>query len=331
MFLRPAVVHDVLVAAMCTESRSRFARSYVRCESGRRSATHTGDVIDASPHISGMQGHRSAPHLAVFSFTPYLVLTTPPICSPHGVHSGRRAARFRQAGRRKAALPFSGYGMRTRVYVDGFNPFYGALSGGPYKWLDLFPLFQHHVLAPDAIVDRVNYYTAPIRASAADDSDAAGRQQRYLRALEQFRPGLVTIRRGRIQRSTPALRLAEDAEGLAKGTPVRVLQFTEKQTHVDLAADLISDAWRGRFEQAVVCSNDSDLTGALEAIRRDHPAIRVGLIAPLVRGDARMISADLKNLAHWRRRRHVRQFSAGDHRAMPARLESRRGAEPASP
>lgn len=78
--------------------------------------------------------------------------------------------------------------MRTRVYVDGFNMLYGALSGGPYKWLDLFSLFQHHVLAPDATVDQVTYYTAPIRASAADDSDAAGRQQRYLRASSSSGP-----------------------------------------------------------------------------------------------------------------------------------------------
>ena len=26
--------------------------------------------------------------------------------------------------------------MRTRVYVDGFNLFYGALKGTPFKWLD---------------------------------------------------------------------------------------------------------------------------------------------------------------------------------------------------
>ena len=26
-------------------------------------------------------------------------------------------------------MPFSGAGMRTRVYVDGFNLYYGALKG----------------------------------------------------------------------------------------------------------------------------------------------------------------------------------------------------------
>jgi len=27
--------------------------------------------------------------------------------------------------------------LRTVVYIDGFNLFYGALKGTPYKWLDL--------------------------------------------------------------------------------------------------------------------------------------------------------------------------------------------------
>lgn len=189
--------------------------------------------------------------------------------------------------------------MRTRVYVDGFNLFYGALSRSRFKWLDLFALFQDHVLSPGSMVEVVNYYTAPIKAAAADDREAPARQQRYQRALLAYRPGSIRVHQGRIQRNTPALRLAEDLPGLPKGTAVRVLHFAEKQTDVNLAADLISDAWRGGFEQAVICSNDSDLVGAIAAVRRDHPALRIGIVAPLVRGGARAIAEDLRKLAHW--------------------------------
>lgn len=31
---------------------------------------------------------------------------------------------------------------RTNVYIDGFNLFYGALKGSPYKWLNLEALCQ---------------------------------------------------------------------------------------------------------------------------------------------------------------------------------------------
>ena len=37
--------------------------------------------------------------------------------------------------------------MRTYVYVDGFNLYYGALKNSPWKWLDLFALFQE-ILQP---------------------------------------------------------------------------------------------------------------------------------------------------------------------------------------
>lgn len=32
--------------------------------------------------------------------------------------------------------------LRTRIYIDGYNFYYGCLRGTPYKWLDLLPLFE---------------------------------------------------------------------------------------------------------------------------------------------------------------------------------------------
>lgn len=34
-------------------------------------------------------------------------------------------------------------GIRTYVYVDGFNFYYGAVKGTRYKWLDFKALFGH--------------------------------------------------------------------------------------------------------------------------------------------------------------------------------------------
>ena len=60
---------------------------------------------------------------------------------------------------------------------------------------------------------------------------------------------------------------------------------------------MISDAWLGRCEQAVICSNDRDLVGALAAVRRDHPDVVIGVVAPV--RDQRLISSHLRKLAHW--------------------------------
>ena len=32
--------------------------------------------------------------------------------------------------------------MKTNVYVDGFNLYYGAVKGTSYKWLDLLALSE---------------------------------------------------------------------------------------------------------------------------------------------------------------------------------------------
>ena len=51
--------------------------------------------------------------------------------------------------------------MRVGVYVDGFNLYYGALKGTPFKWLNLVTLAEQ-VLPPGYTVDRVNYFTARV-------------------------------------------------------------------------------------------------------------------------------------------------------------------------
>lgn len=66
---------------------------------------------------------------------------------------------------------------------------------------------------------------------------------------------------------------------------------------VNLAADFISDACHDRCKQAVLCSNDRDLVGALTAVRRDHSDLVVGLVAPV--RDPHHASRDLSKLTRW--------------------------------
>ncbi len=56
--------------------------------------------------------------------------------------------------------------MQTRVYVDGFNLYYGALKGTPYKWLNPVELSKFF-LPQGYTVDKVLYFTA--RVSGAVD------------------------------------------------------------------------------------------------------------------------------------------------------------------
>ena len=47
----------------------------------------------------------------------------------------------------------------TNVYIGGFNLYYGALKGTPYKWLDLDALCRR--LLPKHELGRIRYFTAP--------------------------------------------------------------------------------------------------------------------------------------------------------------------------
>jgi hypothetical protein len=64
---------------------------------------------------------------------------------------------------------------RTIVYVDGFNFYYGAVRGTPYKRLDMENCFLK--LRPGDDIRRIWYFTALV------DGAKGSRQRAYLRAL----------------------------------------------------------------------------------------------------------------------------------------------------
>ncbi len=54
--------------------------------------------------------------------------------------------------------------IRTIVYVDGFNLYYGAVKDTPYKWLDLGKMCKF--LLPPNDIQRLKYFTARVTARA---------------------------------------------------------------------------------------------------------------------------------------------------------------------
>lgn len=189
--------------------------------------------------------------------------------------------------------------MKTIVYVDGYNLYYGLLRRSAYKWLDLYRLFQEHVLATDAEVIEVRYYTAPGLARMSDEPQSPQRQRLYLQALRKMPPNKVTIIEGRMSAETPSLRLVEPIAAAPTLKRVRVHALTEKKTDVNLASDLLAGAWTGAYEQAVLCSNDTDLEGAIRTVKHHHPTLKLGLVAPIPGHDHRKIAADLQRHVDW--------------------------------
>lgn len=189
--------------------------------------------------------------------------------------------------------------LKTIVYVDGYNLYYGLLRRSPYKWLDLYRLFQEFVLDSTADVLEVRYYTSPVLGRMSDDPLSPQRQRQYLQALRKMHPNRVSIIEGRIIAESPMARLVSPIAEAPEITRVRVHSFSEKKTDVNIATDLLVGAWTNAYEQAVICSNDTDLEGAIRAVKSHHPTLKLGLVAPIPSHDVRKIAADLKQHVDW--------------------------------
>lgn len=189
--------------------------------------------------------------------------------------------------------------LKTIVYVDGYNLYYGLLRKSPYKWLDLHKLFQENILNSSADVFEVRYYTAPVLGKMSDDPASQQYQRTYLQALRKMPPNKVCIIEGKMVASTPFLRLVNPIPQAPGITHAQVYKLGEKNTDVNLAADLITGAWTSAYEQAVICTNDTDISGALLAIRKHHPDIILGLVAPIPGDDHRKIATSLTKHTNW--------------------------------
>jgi hypothetical protein len=94
---------------------------------------------------------------------------------------GRLRAASAVSRGRTAALELPA--VRTHVYIDGFNLYYGAVDGTSLKWLDIVKLCRR--LLPDDTIERVHYCTALTKDTPRDPTKST-RQQMFIRALETF-------------------------------------------------------------------------------------------------------------------------------------------------
>lgn len=162
--------------------------------------------------------------------------------------------------------------MKTWVYIDGFNLYYGAVKDTPYRWLDLNGMCQR--LLPGYQIARIKYFTARVSGRSNDLSQPT-RQQTYFRALRTL--ANLEIILGRFLSHEVMMPLAQPAPGGQRF--VRVIKTEEKGSDVNIATHLINDGYKSAYETAVIVTNDSDL---LEPIRivRSELGLAVGVLNP---------------------------------------------------
>ncbi len=162
--------------------------------------------------------------------------------------------------------------MRTNVYIDGFNLYYGALRKTPHRWVDLEALCK--LMLPKNTIHEIKYFTALVSARP-NDLTQPQRQQLYLRALGTI-PS-VSVHLGHFLVHEVMMPLV-----VPPGQPqqyVKVIKTEEKGSDVNLATHLLHDAHLNRFDIAVVVSNDSDLLGPIKIVRNELGK-KVGVLNP---------------------------------------------------
>jgi uncharacterized LabA/DUF88 family protein len=173
------------------------------------------------------------------------------------------------------ASAFLGDFMKTNIYVDGFNLYYGALKGTPYKWLNVAKLCQ--ALLPKNQIHRIKYFTAHVNPRPNDPAKHI-KQQAYFRALRTL-PNLEIIL-GHFLTQKCVMPLAGQHEGHPKF--VKVIKTEEKGSDVNLAVHLLNDGHKRDYEVAVLITNDSDLLEAIRIVRYEL-RLPVGILNPYPR------------------------------------------------
>lgn len=168
--------------------------------------------------------------------------------------------------------------MRTNVYVDGFNLYYGCLKDTPYRWLDIAAMCR--LAVPGSVIHRVKVFTARV-AGTPQDPRKPDRQAAYFRAL--LTTPRLTVHLGHFLQSRVWMPHANPPP-----PTVEVWKTEEKGSDVNLAAHLLMDGCRKDYEAAIVVTNDSDLAEPVRMVRGQFH-LPITVLHPLRSGRPRSV------------------------------------------
>ena len=162
--------------------------------------------------------------------------------------------------------------MKTFVYVDAFNLYYGALKNTSCKWLNIRRMCE--LALPKNQIEHICVCTVRVKARPNDPSQPL-RQAMLFRASRTL-PDLEIIE-GHFLSHKVRMPLAHPVPG--GPDMVQVIKTEEKGSDVNLATALLRDAYEGYFDVAVIVSGDSDLLAPVEIVK-NRLGKPVGILNP---------------------------------------------------
>jgi uncharacterized LabA/DUF88 family protein len=154
---------------------------------------------------------------------------------------------------------------RVIVYIDGFNLYFGLKSKGwkRYYWLNLKKLAEN-ILKPIQTLVFTKYFTSRV----SFPPDKVKRQGVFIEALETLDNFKVYF--GHYLTNPRTCRKCGNIESIPN----------EKMTDVNIAVEMLTDAFEDKFDTAILVTADSDLIGPIKTILRLFPAKRVVVAFP---------------------------------------------------
>jgi len=147
----------------------------------------------------------------------------------------------------------------------------------------------------------IKYFTAPIKTGLSPRGhDSSKAQHTYIRALVAYCPTIQIIEGKYFIASGSHF---GDTKPVYFSKKYKVLRPEEKQTDVNIALHMLSDATDRLCDQQVLFSNDSDCAPILSTIRQRHPNMLLGVVPPFLKTKTdRHTSRELIDLSHWSRK-----------------------------
>ncbi|MDY7011383.1 MAG: NYN domain-containing protein, partial [Planctomycetota bacterium] len=172
--------------------------------------------------------------------------------------------------------------MRTNVYVDGFNLYYGAVKDTKFKWLNLQRYFE--LLLSHDDIQTVYYFTAEISGSHH------AHQMTYLRALATLPKVEIVFGKFKLKTITCGVKVCDfSGERLFK-------MPEEKRTDVQIALRMARYCWEDACDRFVLVSGDSDLVPAVNLVKEICPGKQVIVYIP-ARNPERATAVELRAAA----------------------------------
>lgn len=166
---------------------------------------------------------------------------------------------------------------RQITYIDGFNLYYGLREKGwqRFLWLNLRELALKLTKPPYQIVC-VKYFTSTVLPTMKDP-DKSKRQQTYLDALATLPDFEIIYGRYKLDKVQCPMCFATQCCNHCK---LSLEKHTEKKTDVNIAVEMLTDAFTDKFDRAMLITGDNDLVPAVQKIRELSPQKEVIVAFP---------------------------------------------------